>query len=755
MLDSGSSQYLSRTFGAPTDNTSFTLSFWQKRGKQVASYDAIFGASDVTGAIYLKADALCLYKNADVGVSSALMRDFTAWQHVCIISNGTTVKGYLNNVEIVSYTGTMSGINSAVGHWVGVRPVSPSASFLYSYLSNIHFIDGQALTPSSFGRTSADTLQWVNKTYAGTYGNNGFKLDFANSADLGNDVSGNNNDWTLNGGITSANQYTDTPTNNYCVLSQINSAVAAKGTITKGNLKLVSSDGIALGTFAIPKSGKWVWEGTLSTLGVPDYGIATYTKTGRGNATGTYGAYCNGGNGLAFYNGSNSAADGRQAVSAGDIGVVAVDVDSNKLWIGRNRSGTVTWMGNGDPVAGTSPSFSAGGGGGVYSTAMNLASADWFPEFGAFSGDTWAANLGQQPLATTLTGFLALCTANIPTPTIIDPSDHFYAKTRAGTGAAFNVTGIPFAPELVESKSRSAATDWARYDSVRGVQKQLESNTTSAETTEATGLTAFNADGFSGGALAQLNTNAATYIDYMWKLGGAAVSNTNGSITSSVSANTLAGQSVVTWVAPAGTSATIGHGLTSVPQLIIAMDRTSNGATAWPVYHKDLTAAWVLYLMSTAAKANDTNVWNATTPTSSVFTVGNWAGINTLNHNMVAHCFHSVEGYSKVFSYTGNGSADGPFVNCGFKPRYILIKRSDSTDNWLVWDTQRMPYNISSLQAYANGAAAEVDVGSASGWDQTSTGFKPRSNNSVFNTTSATYVGIAFAEAPTKYATAR
>ena len=124
MLDSGSSQYLSRTFGAPTDNTSFTLSFWQKRGKQVASYDAIFGASDVTGAIYLKADALCLYKNADVGVSSALMRDFTAWQHVCIISNGTTVKGYLNNVEIVSYTGTMSGINSAVGHWVGVRPVS-------------------------------------------------------------------------------------------------------------------------------------------------------------------------------------------------------------------------------------------------------------------------------------------------------------------------------------------------------------------------------------------------------------------------------------------------------------------------------------------------------------------------------------------------------------------------------------------------------------------------------------------------------
>jgi hypothetical protein len=640
----------------------------------------------------------------------------------------------------------MSGINSAVGHWVGVRPVSPSASFLYSYLSNIHFIDGQALTPSSFGRTSADTLQWVNKTYAGTYGNNGFKLDFANSADLGNDVSGNNNDWTTNGGITSANQYTDTPTNNHCVLNALANTVSATAP-TKGNLVLATGAtwNSRYGTIKIPAAGKWYFEGVItSTSSASIYsgiGVCLNSDNVTHPIAGNSLAYCwgltVGEQNYASRNVSGTTNFGG-TTTAGTTLQLAVDMDAGKIWLGKNDA----WL---DSVNGTTGNPSTGAN--AFGTGLN--GLDLKPIHDSYN-QTTTFNFGAKAFTyTPPTGFKALNTANLATPAILDPSDHFYAKVRTGTGAAYNVTGIPFAPDLVESKSRSAATDWAWYDSVRGVQNQLESNTTTAETTEATGLTAFNSDGYSGGALAQMNTNAATYIDYMWKMGGAAVSNTNGSITSSVSANTLAGQSIVKITAGTAANATVGHGLTSAPELIIA--KAFSQVTEWPVYCSKIANTEYLVLTTTAAKATGATYWNSTTPTSTVFSLGSATNTNNTN-GMLFYCFHSVEGYSKVFSYSGNSAADGPFVNCGFKPKYVLIKRTDSTSNWTLFDSARNTYNGMDLEIYPDISSAESAAGGI-GIDFTATGFKLRRTGGAINVGS--YVGIAFAEAHAKFSTAR
>mgnify|MGYP006052781213 FL=1 len=338
-----------------------------------------------------------------------------------------------------------------------------------------------------------------------------------------------------------------------------------------------------------------------------------------------------------------------------------------------------------------------------------------------------------------------------------NPKKHFDAKTRAGTAAAYSVTGIEFQPDFVWVKSRGRAVDHALYDSVRGVEKRLETNNTDAEVTgDTTGLTAFNSAGYSGGALDQINGTTATnsFVDWLWKANGAAVSNTNGTITSQVSANQTAGFSIVTYTGT-GANGTVGHGLGVAPKMVIVKQRNASAAN-WTVYHSGLTsAAYGIFLNLTNAQDFSALYWNSTAPTSTVFSLGTSVAGNDNTTTYVAYCFTDVPGYQKIGSYTGNGSADGPFVFCGFKPRWILLKRSDAgTESWGVFDTARGTFNVIDSYLAPNSSIAEVTTAAL---DVTANGFKIRNSGASLsmNTSGGNYIFLAIADTNGRYSNAR
>jgi hypothetical protein len=297
-------------------------------------------------------------------------------------------------------------------------------------------------------------------------------------------------------------------------------------------------------------------------------------------------------------------------------------------------------------------------------------------------------------------------------------------------------------------KGRSGATDHALYDAVRGTTKDLVSNSTAAETTQSTGLTAFNSDGFSLGALAKLNTTSATYAAWCWDAAGSDSTNTAGSITSTVRANASAGFSVVTFTGNGATNATVGHGLGVTPAMIIAKNR--NTTNAWAVWFTGFSANEYLVLNSTGAKATFSTEWGST-PTSTVIGVAD-ASVNGNGNGIVAYCFAPVSGYSNGFSYTGNGSTDGSFVYLGFRPRLVLLKCSSTTGNWTLVDTAREGYNVDNNPLYPNLSNAE---GTTDLLDITSNGFKLRTTDASVNSSGATYIGFAWAENPFSIARAR
>jgi hypothetical protein len=330
----------------------------------------------------------------------------------------------------------------------------------------------------------------------------------------------------------------------------------------------------------------------------------------------------------------------------------------------------------------------------------------------------------------------------MPYSNIDKPSKYFNTILYTGTGSSLANTGVGFQPDWVWIKGRSGATDHAFYDAVRGVQKQIESNTTTAETTETTGLTAFGTDGFTVGALAQLNTSSATYVAWNWLGANTTVSNTSGTITSTVSANTTSGFSIVSYTGT-GVAATIGHGLGVAPSMIICKNRIDAGEN-WPVYHRTLGASAYILLNTTAAALTSNNTsWNGVTPTTTVFSVQTDNRTNGSGDAMIAYCFAEVKGFSKFGSYTGNGSTDGTFIYTGFSPAFVLIKNTAAANSWVIKDSKRPSYNPASNYVYAQATNVEAtDIP----FDFLSNGFKPRATGG--DTNNGTYIYMAFAENP-------
>ena len=328
---------------------------------------------------------------------------------------------------------------------------------------------------------------------------------------------------------------------------------------------------------------------------------------------------------------------------------------------------------------------------------------------------------------------------------IVKPSVYFNTLLYAGNdGTGRSITGVGFQPDFVWIKDRSNAINHSLFDAVRGATKEINSNTTTAEETEADMLTAFGTDGFTLNSAGGVNGNNNNYASWNWKANGQGSSNTAGSInTTYTSVNTTAGFSIVSYTGTGSSGATIGHGLGVAPNMIIA--RRRNGVEDWAVYHKTLGATKYLHINNDAAEQTNSNRWNNTTPSATLITLGNHASINYNGGTHIAYCFAEKTGYSKFGSYTGNGNADGPFVYTGFKPAFVITKKTSGTSSWDMHDTKRDTFNVATKHLLAEDTGAE---GSTVVLDILSNGFKFRTSNGDRNASGATYIYMAFAEEP-------
>lgn len=764
-FNSADSAYLSRTFGSPTNNTSWALSLWVKR-TALTTLNPLFYASSAA-VVFKSTDVLEFLDNggASVATSTPVYRDPSAHGHLFVRSNGTNIKGYWNGTEVISYTGTITDLNSAVQHEIG----RAGATYGNFNLSRICFVDnGGSLTPSDFAYTDPNG-QWHTKSAGACKavvdagGTNSFMLEFddgTSTTTLGNDYSAKNNDWTLTNFTRSAgvndDWMEDTPTNNFCTWSVIDkhtSAATTDGSLSANSGGTVSMHRAIRGTIGITKKSYYEitlsggTTGMINILGAFQSTANLVDNTYVGGVSKSFGNGYSTSTGLFYQNGVTQVHGASTPLVNGTWGI-AIDPENGQAWL-RDTSGN--WIGGGDPAVGSYNTWSW--------TPDDL---PWFPAISFYNVATSfmaALNCGQRAFAyTPPTGFKALCTKNLPAPSIVKPAQHHDIKLYTGNASTQAITGLLFPPGLVNLKSRGRAVDWAWYDQVRGVEKRLETNNTDAEVTgDTTGLTAFNSDGWTMGALDQINGTTATnsFVGFAWKANGAGVSNTDGSITSTVSANQIAGFSIVTYTGT-GANATVGHGLGVAPKLVIVKQRSSGTTENWATWHTSIANTEYLLLNGTAAKAAGATYWNSASPTASVFSVGTSNDTNENTKEYVAYCFAEISGYSKFGSYTGNGSTDGPFMWCGFRPKYVLVKRTDSTGSWELYDAARgskNPMGTTDLQADTAGAENASTI--STGLDFLSNGFKGRDTTSYLNASSGTYIFAAFAEAPFKFANAR
>jgi len=328
--------------------------------------------------------------------------------------------------------------------------------------------------------------------------------------------------------------------------------------------------------------------------------------------------------------------------------------------------------------------------------------------------------------------------------TINKSTDYFNTKLYTGNGGTQSITGVGFQPDWTWIKGRSNNHHHALFDAVRGVTKRISSSENNYETTESTGLTSFNSDGFTTGAWSASNSNSQTYASWNWKANGAGSANTDGSISSTVSASATSGFSIVKYSGIA-TNATVGHGLGVAPKMIIVKDL--GASVNWQVYHSSIANTEALELNGTGGKFTAANRWNSTSATSSVFSIGTSTETNGDGHNIIAYCFAEKTGYSKFGSYVGNGSAtEGTFFYTGFKPAMIIIKKTDN-GQWTIFDNKRNPSNAVRAMLVPNADATELSQ-NENNMDFLSNGVKMYNADGVFNASGGTYIYAAFAEAP-------
>jgi hypothetical protein len=782
-FNSADSAYLNRTPASAGSAQKFTLSAWVKiaspgnGSQQITLLGAGTGAQSNTANdnLQLRGNGTGLRINllgqGGTGGSyaefSAYHRDPSSWQHVVVAVDTTQAtqanrcRAYFNGVEETAYVANgfslnynFGYLNTTAAHVIGRCNETGGPKHTDAYITETHFIDGQALTPSSFGETDTITGVWKPKRYTGTYGTNGFFLNFSDnsgttSTTLGKDSSGNGNNWTPNNFSVTAgagnDSLIDTPTpyadggngrGNYATLNPL-SKIPSTGTasIADGNLSYVGdTTGSTTNGFNASigiSSGKFYWEVAVTNgLGAESrVGILGYTSGNMESNASAYYFYRNNTGGLIRkYDGTSFTdyASYYGSFTSGDIWMFAFDADSGKIWYGKNGSWFNNASGAKDPSTGTN------------ADSTGIPSGTWYPSCAGFTTSaSGIVNFGQRAFAyTPPSGFKALNTGNLPEPSIKKPGSYMDTTLYTGNGSARSITGLGFSPDFVWIKQRNGAGNHNLFDAVRGANKMLISNLTDSEYSRTQALTSFDSSGFSLGTSSDsdVNVNSNTYVAWCWD------------------ESATPGFDIVTYTGT-GSNTTVAHSLGVAPAMVIVKARSLAGEN-WRVWQKDLTSGThYLNLSATSAQASNSSFFTAA-PTSTVINVGTDNSTNANGTTYVAYLWSEVAGFSKFGSYTGNGSADGPFVFCGFRPRWLMIKCTNTTGDWFVYDTARDTENVSYKWLKPNSSGTEP-TGGGDLWDILSNGFKVRNNNANQNGSSNTYIFAAFAEAPFKYSLAR
>ena len=660
-------------------------------GQNPYNVDAMFDGSTTTYAVTYETQNIIRFTPPTAIPYSSSVEIFVFRGNATTISSSsdTVTSYYFNNTTQNIFQG-----NNTAG-WVTVATGS----------GNINFIEYRSFKIVGY----IATAQWYAIRVDGT-----ILVDYLATAD--NDLS------------------VDVPTNgvepdtgvggevkgNYCTWNPLSIEDASGGyqVLDQGNLHTFGQNNALItrffGTQAV-NSGKYYWEltrnyharnvpGDIQGGGYVEIGVSSTTTGNRDSLQ---------------FSDTNSNAD--------DIIGVALDKDNNTFQLYKN--------------------------GNAYGGSQSIASGDTSttPYIGLYPSNStinFTANFGQRPFAYSApSGYKALCTTNLPTPTIADGSDYFDTKLYTGNGSTQTISGLEFSPDLVWIKSRSHTFDPLLFDEVRGETEYLSSANISQQATDSNSLTAFTSDGFSVGVTSAVNQNSTSLVAWAWDAGSSTVSNTDGDVTSSVRANPNAGFSIVKWTAPTwnGSPQLVGHGLNAAPSFIVA--KVINDSASWYCYHKSLDASnpqdRYLTLNNTNAVGTLADSWGTSAPNSTTFgdrQVG-WSD----GKDVIAYCFAPVEGYSAFGSYEGNGSTDGPFIYTGFRPALVIVKRTNTTGYWPMFDSSRDTYNVADTILYTNDSGAETSGGFA---DFLSNGFKIRSADSNWNASSSDYIYMAWAENP-------
>jgi len=806
-LDSVSGKALNRTM-TTGNRRLFTYSFWFKTTKLGSRFLLSKGENvsnaDISKIQINSSDQLVLQEIVDDSasfnlVTTRVFRDTSAWYNVVIAfdtAQGTDtnrVKVYVNGVQETSFgTATYPGQNYDALYTFNQSNSSVLQIGRYSadtsdtnegwdgYLSDITHIDGAALSASSFGETKNGV--WIPINTSGlTFGDEGFLLKFnqvgvgtASTSTIGADTSGNNNHFTSTNIVASDCAMPDSPENNFCTL---NSLINSTGTIaqSEGNLRSTQSgttSSYTLGTIPF-RSGKWWMEVRLNAFNDNYAPLVIRTDISQNSdgsnnnilnaAAGAVGMYQNG---EGFVDGSSIghgtfAPSGHDGNDVGDVIGVAVDLDSGTPTIKFFLDGTQTSITQNLPASMLNTDLAFG----CLQYNGNTLHFNWGQDstFGGnetAQGNTDANGIGDFFYAPP-SGYLALCSANLPEPTIGPNSgtneqsdDYFNTVLWTGTGSSRSID-VGFQPDWAWIKARNAGAGHTIFDSSRGDDIRLNSSDTNVDQTISNAL-AFSSTGYT------VNNNATneedrTFVSWNWKANSgtatATISESGNNPAAVVQANPKAGFSIITYTGT-GDTGTIAHGLGAVPTWILIKNRDQ--ADSWAVYHGGNTSAPAtdyLKLDTNATTSDGVGWWDDTAPTSSVFTVHDQHMVNADGEKYVAYVFADVEGYSKMGSYISNQSTDGTFIYLGFRPKFVIVKRTNATYSWMMYDDKRDPFNVMNTTFFADLDNAES---ASDNIDFVSNGIKLRTTGNSFNGGSGSlFIYMAFAEAPFKYANAR
>ena len=781
-FNDGDSAYLGFTPSSAGNRRTWTWSCWVKLGI-LGTSKTLFGSGTASsndntldhtdGSIFLFYD-----RTADkIFLTDAVYRDPSAWYNVVFVADttnstaGDRLRLFVNGVRQAGASGsaypnqnTDLGINNNVTHFIGARKRSAIENFYDGYQADTCFIDGTALAPSSFGETKNDI--WIPKNTSGlTFGDQGWRLQFkqvgtgtASSSTIGADTSGEGNHWTSNN-LVASDVVPDSPTNNFATL---NSNMRANLTISEGNLKVVgvgnNFDNIA-GTISFDPTDSRGYYFEYRSSGNDDgtlFGISDPQNVNFNQSDPT-GSFTDGANGFGYKgNGGKRNNDTNEnygnSYTSGDI--LSCAIKSGNIFFYKNgtlqNSGTAAYT----SIAGTKVAGFAING--TQSGTVNFGQDSSFAGTETAQGNADSNGIGDFYYAVP-SGYVALCTANLPDPVeTVDPNkggspqDFFSNDLFTGNGTNQDID-IGFVPNLVWTRQRTDDSGGLWMDSVRGDDAYLQ--TTNANAEGNFGNITFTSTGYNVNGNSNVdNENAHKFVGWAWKAGTSFSNDTSatsvGTIDSAGSVNTDVGFSIIGYTGNGTNDAGIAHGLGVKPEMIIVKNREA-GSTFWYVFHKDLSAQNNLYLNATDGQQADNVV---RTSTSSVFTTSNSTSANGSSTDYISYCFASVEGYSKIGSYTGNANANGTYIYTGFRPAFFWTKKINNSSQWEISQTASNPFNGFNKSIQSNQVAAEFTAGL---YDIYSNGFKMLNSDDARNGSGDTYMYIAFAEQPFKYANAR